>query len=77
MATRMLSVGNDPVLMSSRTLILGGTGYVVDEAYSVDNARSLVEPDLINLTLTSSRFSCATPKNRGGFSCTGRATFDA
>jgi CheY-like chemotaxis protein len=48
---RILSVGKNPTLISSRTLILRSTGYTVDEAYSVDKARTLVESDLIDLTL--------------------------
>jgi DNA-binding NtrC family response regulator len=48
---RLLSVGNDPVLMSSRTLILRGAGYLVEEAYTVDKAVSLEEADSIDATI--------------------------
>ena len=52
MATaRIVSVGKDPILMASRTLLLRNAGYGVEEAYSVDKAISLVELDSIDLTL--------------------------
>jgi hypothetical protein len=50
-SSRLLSVGNDRVLMSSRTLILRGAGYLVEEAYSVEKAVSLVEADSIDATI--------------------------
>src|SRR5205814_9915631 len=55
MATpRILSVGIDPLLMVSRTLLLRNAGYSVVEAHSVDKAISIVESDStdsIDLTL--------------------------
>jgi CheY-like chemotaxis protein len=47
----ILSVGKDPTLMSSRSLILRDAGYLVDEAYSVDKAINLVEADSIDAVL--------------------------
>jgi len=47
----ILSVGTNPTLMSSRSLILRGAGYLVDEAYTVDRAISLVEADSIGAIL--------------------------
>ena len=47
----ILSVGNDPLLMSSRTLILRNAGYLVDEAYTVKKAISLVAADSIDVML--------------------------
>ena len=47
----ILSVGNDPTLMASRTLILRGAGYFVEEAYSVDKAINLVAADSIDAML--------------------------
>lgn len=47
----ILSVGNDPILMASRSLILRGAGYLVEEAYTVDKAISLVEADSIDAML--------------------------
>ncbi len=48
---QILSVGKDRTLMASRTLILRGAGYRVEEAYSVDKAIKLVEADSIDATL--------------------------
>ena len=50
-APHILSVGNNPTLMSSRTLILRAAGYVVEESYTVDKAINLVEADSIDVTL--------------------------
>ena len=47
----ILSVGNDSTLMASRTLILRGAGYFVEEAYTVDKAINLVEADSIDAML--------------------------
>jgi CheY-like chemotaxis protein len=47
----ILSVGKNPTLMSSRSLILRNAGYQVDEAYSVDKAINLVEADAIDAVL--------------------------
>src|ERR1044071_1009503 len=47
----ILSVGKNPTLMSSRSLILRNAGYLVDEAYSVDKAINLVEADAIDAVL--------------------------
>lgn len=47
----ILSVGSDPILMSSRTLILRKAGYLVDEAYTVKKAISLLEADSIEVML--------------------------
>lgn len=47
----ILSVGNDPTLMASRTLILRGAGYFVEEAYTVDKAINLVAADSIDAML--------------------------
>lgn len=47
----ILSVGNNPTLMSSRTLILRSAGYDVEEAYTVDRAITLVEADSIDAVL--------------------------
>ncbi len=48
---RILSVGNDPTLMASRTLILRGAGYFVEEAYAVGKAINLVAADSIDAML--------------------------
>jgi DNA-binding NtrC family response regulator len=48
---RILSVGYDQTLMSSRTLVLCGAGYSVEEAYSVEKAIILVAAGSIDLTL--------------------------
>jgi DNA-binding response OmpR family regulator len=48
---RILSVGNNPTLMSSRSLILRGAGFLVDEAYTVDKAIAMVEADSIDAVL--------------------------
>jgi DNA-binding response OmpR family regulator len=47
----ILSVGNEATLMSSRTLILRGAGYLVDETYTVQKAITLVEADSIDAVL--------------------------
>jgi CheY-like chemotaxis protein len=47
----ILSVGRNPTLMSSRSLILRRAGYLVEEADSVDKAINLVEADLIDAVL--------------------------
>jgi CheY-like chemotaxis protein len=44
---RLLSVGNDPILMASRTLLLRGAGYSVAEAITAEQAIILVEEDSI------------------------------
>ena|SRR5579864_3696319 len=51
MTPRILSFGLDIRLMSSRTLILSGAGYEVEEALSADMALKLMEVDWIDLTL--------------------------
>jgi hypothetical protein len=51
MTPRILSFGMDIALMSSRTLILAGAGYEVEEAFSADMAMKLVELDSIDLTV--------------------------
>jgi CheY-like chemotaxis protein len=47
----ILSVGNNPILMSSRSLLLRNAGYAVDETYTVDKAISLLEADSIDAVL--------------------------
>src|SRR5712692_5909697 len=47
----ILSVGTNPVLMASRSLILRGAGYLVEEAYSVDKAINVVEGDFPDAVL--------------------------
>jgi DNA-binding NtrC family response regulator len=47
----ILSVGNDSTLLASRTLILRGAGYFVEEAYTVDKAINLVAADSIDAML--------------------------
>lgn len=47
----ILSVGKDPMLMSSRTLILLNAGYAVQEAFTLDKAKGLVDSDSIDVTL--------------------------
>ena len=47
----ILSVGKDPTLMSSRTLLLRNAGYAVQEAYTLDKAKDLVRSDSIDVTL--------------------------
>jgi hypothetical protein len=42
-AHRILSVGKEPILMASRTLVLRNAGYGVEEAHTVDKALALVE----------------------------------
>lgn len=48
---RILSVGSNPDLMATRTLLLRSAGFAVEEAFSVDKAVRLVEADSIDLTL--------------------------
>jgi DNA-binding NtrC family response regulator len=48
---RILSVGSDYILMSSRPLLLRRAGYNVEEAQSVAKAIILVAEDSIDLTL--------------------------
>src|SRR6266436_1688517 len=50
-APRILSVGTDKTLMTSRTLLLSNSGYAVQEAYTVDRAINLLEADAIDVTL--------------------------
>jgi DNA-binding response OmpR family regulator len=47
----ILSVGKDPTLMSSRTLLLLKAGYAVQEAFTLDKAKDLVHSDSIDVTL--------------------------
>lgn len=47
----ILSVGKNPSLMSSRSLLLRAAGYRVEEAYTVDKAVNLVEEDFIDAML--------------------------
>src|SRR5205807_6821051 len=47
----ILSVGNNPSLMASRTMILRGAGYLVEQAHTVDKAISLVAEDFIDAML--------------------------
>ncbi len=47
----ILSVGKDPGLMSSRTLLLLNAGYAVQEAHALDKAKDLVHSDSIDITL--------------------------
>ena len=47
----ILSVGNDPALMSSRTLLLLNAGYAVEEAFTLDKAKNLIHSDSIDVTL--------------------------
>ena len=47
----ILSVGNDPTLMSSRSLLLRNAGFLVEEAYTVEKAITLVEADSIDAVL--------------------------
>jgi DNA-binding response OmpR family regulator len=51
MNPRILSFGLNPALMSSRTLVLSGAGYEVEEAYSADMAMKLIELGSIDLIL--------------------------
>ena len=51
MIPRILSFGLDIRLMSSRTMVLSGAGYEVEEALSADMALKLMEVDWIDLTL--------------------------
>jgi len=47
----ILSVGANPTLMSSRSLILRSAGYLVEEAYTVGKAINLVAGDSIDAIL--------------------------
>lgn len=47
----ILSVGKDPALMSSRTLLLLSAGYAVQEAFTLDKAKNLIDSDSIDVTL--------------------------
>jgi hypothetical protein len=47
----ILSVGANPALMASRSLILRGAGFLVEEAYTVEKAINLVEADSIDAML--------------------------
>jgi DNA-binding NtrC family response regulator len=47
----ILSVGNNPTLMSSRSLILRSAGYFVEEAYTVSKAMNLISADSIDAIL--------------------------
>ena len=47
----ILSVGKDPALMSSRTMLLLKAGYAVQEAFTLDKAKVLVHSDSIDVTL--------------------------
>jgi DNA-binding response OmpR family regulator len=47
----ILSVGKDPSLMSSRTMLLLNAGYAVQEAFPLDKAKDLVRSDSIDVTL--------------------------
>jgi DNA-binding NtrC family response regulator len=47
----ILSVGKNRRIMSSRSMILRGAGYAVDEAYTVETAIKLVEQDSIDAAL--------------------------
>ena len=53
MPTRLhiLLVGKDPVVMSSRTLLLLKAGYAVREAYTLDKAKDQILSDSIDVTL--------------------------
>jgi len=48
---RILSVGYDRNLMSSRSLLLRSAGYLVEEAYSRDDAIAIACSDMIGLVL--------------------------
>jgi DNA-binding response OmpR family regulator len=50
-APHILSVGKDPVLMSTRTLLLRNAGHAVQEAFTLDNAKDLIRSDSIDVTL--------------------------
>ena len=47
----VLSVGNNPSLMASRTMILRGAGYLVEEVQNVETAINLVAEDFIDAML--------------------------
>ena len=51
MAQCILSMGYDPHLMSVRTLLLRGAGYVVDEAYDRAAALSRAQCDTVDALL--------------------------
>jgi PleD family two-component response regulator len=48
---RILSIGKDATLMSTRKSLLLAAGYGVEEAFSVDTAISLAISDLIDVTI--------------------------
>ena len=48
---RILSVGYDRNLMSSRSLLLHHAGYLVEEAYSRSEAEEIARSDMIGLVL--------------------------
>lgn len=47
----ILSIGKDHSLMSSRSMILRGAGFAVEEAYTAEKAIKLVDQDSIDATL--------------------------
>ena len=47
----ILSVGKDPMLMSSRTALLLNAGYAVQEALTLDKARNFINSDSVDVTL--------------------------
>ena len=47
----ILSVGKDPTLMSTRSLVLRKAGYAVKEALTLDKAKDIVYSDSIDVTL--------------------------
>src|SRR5215831_1499585 len=47
----ILSIGKDPALMSSRTMVLLDAGYAVQEALTLDKAKELIHSDSIDVTL--------------------------
>jgi hypothetical protein len=51
MSLCILSVGRNPHLMTIRTLLLQGAGYVVDEAYEPSDALSGAQCDCVDVLL--------------------------
>lgn len=47
----LLSVGYDKALIYTRTLVLRGAGFHVDEAFNLKNALTLVESDSIDVLI--------------------------
>ena len=47
----ILLVGKDPIVMSSRALLLLKAGYAVREAYTLDKAKDQILSDSIDVTL--------------------------